>query len=105
MAAEIQIRARQPVFISRGHDGIVVADGDDVHVVPGMDVPPPTDAVGAGDTVTATLAAVLGSGGDPITAARLANLAAAVTVSKLRVTGTATPAEIRDLAARQSEAD
>ena len=60
----------------------------------------PIDPVGAGDTVVATVAAVLGGGGDSRSAAELANLAAAVTVTKLRTTGTATPAEIQDLAAR-----
>ena len=73
-----------------------------VEVVPGVDVPAPVDPVGAGDTVTATLAAVLGSGGDCLVAARLANIAAAVTVAKVGVTGTASPTEIRDLANRQS---
>jgi bifunctional ADP-heptose synthase (sugar kinase/adenylyltransferase) len=58
----------------------------------------PIDTVGAGDTVIAAIAAVLGAGGDPDTAARLAALAAAVTVRKLLITGTATPDEIRTAA-------
>jgi phosphoglycolate phosphatase-like HAD superfamily hydrolase len=50
--------------------------------------------VGAGDTVVSAIAAVLGSGQDSLTAAQIANIAAAVTVQKLQTTGTATPAEI-----------
>ena len=42
----------------------------------------------------AALAAALGSGQDPWTAAKLANLAASITVRKLRATGTATQTEI-----------
>jgi phosphoglycolate phosphatase-like HAD superfamily hydrolase len=53
-----------------------------------------TDPVGAGDTVVAALAAALGSGQDPWTAAKLANLAASITVRKLHATGTAMQTEI-----------
>ena len=105
MAAEIQRRTQRPVFLSHGAAGIVVADAGSTEVVPGIEVPQPTDPVGAGDAVTATLAAVLGAGGDCLTAARLANLAAAVTVAKLGITGTASPDEIRALAERQPERD
>jgi len=44
--------------------------------------------------VVAAIAARLSSGQEPEATARLANLAAAVTVRKLKTTGTATPAEI-----------
>lgn len=83
------------VFITRGPEGIVVVDAQGVTELPGVKVTGPVDPVGAGDSVLAALAAVLGSGGDAITAARLANLAASVTVRKLRTTGTASPEEIR----------
>jgi rfaE bifunctional protein kinase chain/domain len=99
-ARAIQARTGQPVFVTCGAEGIVAADGEDVHVIDGVEVAPPIDPVGAGDAVTATLAAAAAVGCDVETAARLANLAAAVTVSKLRVTGTASPDEIRALAAR-----
>ncbi|MAE76906.1 MAG: hypothetical protein CMJ85_08570 [Planctomycetes bacterium] len=87
----------QTVFVTCGRDGLLVADESGVHAVAGVDVSAPVDPVGAGDTVVAALAGVLGCGGDAITAARLANLAAAVTVQKLGTTGTATPGEIRRL--------
>lgn len=97
-AARIHALTHHPVFVSRGADGIVAADHNGVHEVAGIPVPEPTDPVGAGDTVTAALAAALGAGCEVPAAAKLANLAAAVTVAKLRVTGTATPDEIRALA-------
>jgi rfaE bifunctional protein kinase chain/domain len=97
-AARIATERGAPVFVTCGADGVVVADGTTVHAVPGIPVPPPIDPVGAGDTATAAIAAVLGGGGDALTAARVANLAAAVTVRKLRTTGTATPDELRALA-------
>ena len=93
-------RTGQPVFVTCGANGIVAAGSDGVHVVDGIEVAPPIDPVGAGDTVTAALAAAAAASCDVLTAAQLANLAAAVTVSKLRVTGTASPDEIRALAAR-----
>ncbi len=91
--------AARPVFITRGEEGILVLAADGMHEVAGIASPGPVDPVGAGDTVAAALAAALGSGSDPVTAARVANLAAAVTVRKLQATGTATPDEIRRIAA------
>jgi sugar/nucleoside kinase (ribokinase family) len=99
-AAAIHAGIGQPVFVTRGADGLVAADAAGVHEVAGIALPPPIDPVGAGDAVTAAVAAALGAGCDVKTAARLANLAAAVTVTKLRATGTASPDEIRALAAR-----
>ncbi len=93
-ASHISQQTGRPTFLTRGERGIVVADGDHVHDIPGIQVLEKTDTVGAGDTVVAALAAALGSGQDPLTAARLANLAASITVRKLRATGTAMQSEI-----------
>ncbi|MDP6634740.1 MAG: PfkB family carbohydrate kinase [Phycisphaerae bacterium] len=92
-------RSGRPVFVTRGADGLIVAEAAGMHVEPGIRTDGPIDSVGAGDTVAAALAAVLGGGGEPVLAARLANLAACVTVRKLRMTGTASPDEILALAA------
>jgi bifunctional ADP-heptose synthase (sugar kinase/adenylyltransferase) len=51
------------------------------------------DVVGAGDTVTAYLAAVLGGGGSAAEAALIANYAAGVEVGKLGA-ATVSPAEV-----------
>lgn len=96
-ARRLRGRTGRTVFVTRGAWGMVVADGAEVHDVPGIQVIERTDPVGAGDTATSALAAVLATGGDALTAARLANIAASITVRKLRTTGTATPAEIRQV--------
>ena len=93
-ARRISQQTGRSTFLTRGELGILVADGDNVCEVPGIQVLEKTDTVGAGDTVVAALAAALGSGQDPWTAARLANLAASITVRKLCATGTATRTEI-----------
>ena len=94
LALAISQKTSKPVFLTRGEHGIVVAQNGEVQDVPGIQVLGDTDTVGAGDTVVSALAAALGSGQDPLVAARLANTAAMVTVQKLQTTGTATPAEI-----------
>ena len=95
LAHRLQQRVGQTVFLTRGGDGIVVADGRSLRSAPGISVAGPVDPVGAGDTVASALAGVLAVGGEPIVAAKLANIAAAVTVTKLQTTGTACPDEIR----------
>ena len=93
-AQRISQKTGKAAFLTRGDRGIVVADGEAVHEVPGIQIVEKTDSVGAGDTVLAVLSAVLGSGQHPFTAGRLANIAATITVRKIQTTGTATPAEI-----------
>jgi rfaE bifunctional protein kinase chain/domain len=94
MAQLITERTGQFTFLTRGERGIIVADGIAVHEIPGIQIAAKTDPVGAGDTVVAAIAAGLGSGQHPGLVAKLANIAASVTVRKLQTTGTATPAEI-----------
>ncbi len=98
-ARRISQKTGKAVFLTRGEHGILVADGDAIHEVPGIQIVEKTDPVGAGDTVVAVLAAVLGSGQPPRVAAKLANIAATITVRKLQTTGTATPAEILSVGA------
>lgn len=93
-ARRIAHKTGKPAFLTRGEQGILVAHGDQIDEIPGIQVIEKTDPVGAGDTVVATIAAVLGSGQPPAIAARMANIAASITVRKLQTTGTATPAEI-----------
>ena len=93
-AIRISQRTGKPTFLTRGNRGVIVADGESVQQIPGIQVAEKIDPVGAGDTVVAALAAALGSGQSPTTAARLANLAASITVRKLRATGTAMQQEI-----------
>lgn len=75
------------LVITLGADGMAVCkDGRVEQVLPtaALEV---FDVSGAGDTVIATLTAALSAGADPVSAARLANRAAGIVVSKM---GTAT---------------
>jgi len=96
LAQALAAKTRRPVFLTRGEYGLIIVKGAEVIEVPGIQILGKTDTVGAGDTVSAAIAAVLGGGGDVELAARLANLAASITVRKLQVTGTATVPELRE---------
>jgi rfaE bifunctional protein kinase chain/domain len=83
-----------PLLITRGPEGILYLDEEGTQSVAGLPLRGELDTVGAGDTVVATWAACLGAGATPAEAIQMANLAAAVTVQKLKQTGTASLAEI-----------
>jgi rfaE bifunctional protein kinase chain/domain len=89
----------KPVFVTRGDRGMLAADRDGVHEIPGIHVVGETDPVGAGDTALSALACGLAAGATAAEAAELANFAASITVRQLRRTGTASPEEIQRLAA------
>ncbi|HEY3762951.1 MAG TPA: PfkB family carbohydrate kinase [Verrucomicrobiae bacterium] len=95
-ALAISAQTKRPVFVTRGNRGLIVANESFAHEIPGIQIIGKTDTVGAGDTALAALAAMLGCCDDMESAARLANLAASVTVSKLHTTGTVTPDELRE---------
>jgi rfaE bifunctional protein kinase chain/domain len=90
----ISSQTGKAAFLTRGERGMIVADGEFVHEIPGIQISDRTDPVGAGDTVVAAIAAGLGSGEQPSDVAKFANIAASITVRKLQTTGTATPEEI-----------
>ena len=93
-AQNLYRRFNRPVFLTRGPRGILAADGEGIHEVPGIQLLRKLDPVGAGDTVTSALALCLGADVSPAEAAEFANFAAAVTVQKLFQTGTANGDEI-----------
>lgn len=99
-AIQINAQTGHPVFITRGEHGLLVADKATLCEIPGIQDTGKTDPVGAGDTVVASLAAVLANSTDTTLAARLANLAASITVRKIHTTGTATPAELCEMGPR-----
>jgi rfaE bifunctional protein kinase chain/domain len=99
LALALHQRQQAPVFLTRGERGLLVADAGRLTVIPGIQCSGTVDPVGAGDSVVAALATALAAKAEPVQAAQLANYAAAVTVRKLHTTGTATPEEIRTLAA------
>ena len=87
-------RTGKPVFVTRGKRGCLVVSPAGVEEVPGLLIAGPTDPVGAGDSFLAGIAAATAAGATPAEAARLGNFVAGVTVTKLRQTGTASPAEV-----------
>lgn len=97
-AAEVLLpEIAKPFFVTRGSRGITVftLDGGR-HPVPTRPVTGAIDITGAGDSALAAITVTLASGGSLTEAAFLGNLAAHITVRKLGITGTATPAELRE---------
>lgn len=87
LAQQIAATTGSAVFLTRGAHGMVVASAEDAEHISPMETGPRVDAVGAGDATTAAIAAVLASGGTAADAARMANLAASITVREFRSTG------------------
>ena len=83
-----------PILLTRGENGVMMIDGEQVTAIPGVFIMGDTDTVGAGDTCIAAFGLCRAAGATVAEAAELANLGAAVTVQKLNQTGTATANEI-----------
>jgi sugar/nucleoside kinase (ribokinase family) len=93
-----QVDCGCPLVITLGEQGCLVIDSGESHLVPAVAVPPPVDLAGAGDTFLSALTAALAAGANAVEAARLAHLAAAVSVRKLGRKGAASAEEITALA-------
>lgn len=94
-AKALSDRNGKPVVITRGSDGLIAADGETVFTIPGLEVPPPIDIVGAGDSVSASLISALAAKASLEDAARLGVLVSSITIQQLGTTGVATPDQIR----------
>jgi rfaE bifunctional protein kinase chain/domain len=96
-AATLQLaRAnRRPVFITLAERGILAAAPDQpvIHL-PALPVHGEIDIVGAGDAVTANLAAAIAADAQLDDALALANTAASIVIHQLGTTGTASPAQL-----------
>lgn len=95
LAAALEVRQHRPVLVTRGERGLALAAQGELFDIPGIELPGAVDAVGAGDTALAAFAAALAAGAPPLEAGTLANLAAAITTRQMRMTGVATPAQLR----------
>lgn len=80
--------------ITRGDKGCLVVEDGQVISIPACKVTEEIDFCGAGDTFLSALGAMLAAGASTATAATIACAASAVTIRKLKTTGTATPEEI-----------
>jgi rfaE bifunctional protein kinase chain/domain len=87
-------RTGQPVFVTVGERGILVAAEDAVTHVPAVPVTGPIDIVGAGDSAMAAIVLALCAGATPVEAATVANLVASITIQQLSTTGTATREQV-----------
>jgi bifunctional ADP-heptose synthase (sugar kinase/adenylyltransferase) len=85
------------VFQTLGEVGIdlFAPTGEQIHV-PAYPVAGPTDIVGAGDSTSAGIACAVMAGATYEQAAAFGNLVASITVQQIGVTGTATPAQVRE---------
>jgi len=101
-AAVLAASRGQPVFVTLAEQGIlgVLPDGHHDHL-PAHAVRGPIDIVGAGDAVTANLAAALAAGASLREAMELAMAAASVVIHQLGTTGTASVSQLAGLATQE----
>lgn len=97
-AAQLAKEQDHPVFVTLAERGMVgaAASGESCYV-PAHPLRGEIDIVGAGDAVTANLAAALASGASLRESMELANAAASVVIHQLGTTGTASVEQMRDL--------
>jgi rfaE bifunctional protein kinase chain/domain len=95
IAAEVAARNERPVFVTLAERGIVgAAPSMAPEHVPALPLRGEIDIVGAGDAVTANLAAALASGASIRESMALAMLASSRVIHQLGTTGTATVADL-----------
>lgn len=87
-------KSGHPVLLTRGPYGLMYADQGQVLEEPGIRISGEIDPVGAGDTTLAAWVASQAAGASKTQSLQMANLAASVTIKKLRQTGTASAEEI-----------
>ena len=94
LAKLLEVRTGRPAIVTAGEKGCYVSENALVTHVPACKVTGEIDFCGAGDTFLSALAASVAGGFALVDAARVACCASAVTIKKLKTTGTATRAEL-----------
>ena len=95
VALGLAVRHNRPIFVTLAERGIVGAGPDGiVEHVPALPLRGPIDIVGAGDAVTANLAAALSSEASLRESIELAAIASSVVIHQLGTTGTAAVADL-----------
>jgi rfaE bifunctional protein kinase chain/domain len=96
-AVELARRNGSDVFVTLAEEGILAAtpNGRACHAA-ALPIRGEIDIVGAGDSVTANLAAALAAGSSPAEALELASAAASVVIHQLGTTGTASVRQIAE---------
>lgn len=97
-ATELARRNNQPVVVTLSERGLMgaTAEGLTEHL-PALPRRGEIDIVGAGDAVTANLAAAFAAGATMREALELANAAASIVIHQLGTTGTASPKQLAEL--------
>ena len=95
LAKLMEVRTGRPAIVTAGEKGCYVSTNGQVAHVPACKVTGEIDFCGAGDTFLSALATATAGGFSLVDAATLACAASAVTIKKLRTTGTANRAELR----------
>lgn len=93
-AAALAVQNRAKVLCTLGAQGSVFTDGINLQRIPAVKIDGPVDICGAGDTFLSAFSSCLAGGAEPADAAFAASFAAAVTVQKIGMTGTANRDEI-----------
>lgn len=94
--SELAVQHGKPIFVTLGKRGIVSSDGyGKTNHIPALQASKSIDIVGAGDSVTANLAASLAAGATVYEASFIAMAAANYAIHQLGTTGAATPNDIR----------
>jgi len=100
LAWKLARQQQRSVFITLAERGLLGAHpAGDVEHVPAIPVHGEIDIVGAGDAVTANLAAALAAGATLREALELANAAASIVIHQLGTTGTASVSQLAELLA------
>jgi rfaE bifunctional protein kinase chain/domain len=100
-AAELAAHNRHPVFVTLSERGIVGADSSGrVEHVSAYPIRGEIDIVGAGDAVTANLAAALAGGATSGESMELGMAAASIVIHQLGTTGTASIAQLAGMAVK-----
>ncbi len=94
LAREMERRTGRPAIVTAGERGCYVSEGGKVCHVPARKVEGEIDFCGAGDTFLSGLAVATAAGFGLADSAAIACCCSAVTIKKLRTTGTASRAEL-----------
>ncbi|MCX8038867.1 MAG: PfkB family carbohydrate kinase [Candidatus Sumerlaeia bacterium] len=92
----IACQTGRPACVTLGEGGVLAFDGQTLCHIPAYLHEGPVDIVGAGDSLTAGMVSALCAGVTFFEAALIGNLVASITVQQIGVTGTATPAQVRE---------
>ncbi len=95
-AVDLSTHTQESVFITLGHEGILIYHNAKFTHIPGIKVDESIDPVGAGDSVSAGIVSTLCVLGPEYVAeaAYIGNIVASITVTKIGTTGVASPDEV-----------